>query len=57
MFLFVILIVGFFYMLANQQGVANWKYLAVYYELVEKEKTFECGCAEEKICFGQVYHL
>jgi hypothetical protein len=24
------------------------------YELVEKEKTFECGCAEERICFCPV---
>jgi hypothetical protein len=57
MFLFVILIVGFFHMLIDQQGVANWKYLAVYYESIEKEKTFECGCEEERICFGQVYCL
>ncbi len=44
-------------MFLDQQGVASWKYFVIYYELVEKEKTFEHGCAEERICFCQVYCL
>jgi hypothetical protein len=43
-------------MFSNWQGVASWKYLAVSYESVEKEKHLNMDCRKKDL-LCQVYRL